>query len=144
MCNVKHFLKHHYKGSLHWSREPSLESVWSFPKIPFCPIVLAPLGAFAKAFSSASFHSCRSFEVSACRSKRYNQYISNREQDQTNLHIQLLVQRPLNYYTFFFSNFSMFSLLNKVLLTSSVLFFFPSSSNLATGPKQFPPKSLKW
>lgn len=55
---------------IHWSKELSTESVWSFLKIPFCPITWAALGACPKAFSSAAFHSYKSSIVSACKTNK--------------------------------------------------------------------------
>lgn len=54
---------------LHCSWEPSAFSPLSFFVIPFCPIPVPAVGAFAKASSNAVFHSCKSSKVSAYNSR---------------------------------------------------------------------------
>lgn len=49
----------------HWLKDPSIESVVSFLKIPLCPMTRAALGACARACSRAVFHSNKSSDVSA-------------------------------------------------------------------------------
>jgi hypothetical protein len=63
-------IQHNNKKGIHWSKELSTESVWSFLKIPFCPITWAALGACTKAFSRAAFHSYKSSIVSACKTNK--------------------------------------------------------------------------
>lgn len=80
----------------HCSKEPSFVSTTSSRNIPLCPVksvaadvcakvfssAAAPLGACAKAFSRAVFHSNKSSEVSACAERKNVEIILNISKNQ--------------------------------------------------------------